>query len=68
MKNHFKYLLEPIGLAILLVAFVWQMRSVYMNQSIQNDKIYKFERQLTIFWNARWMTPCEIVHAIKERR
>jgi len=60
MKNHFKNLLEPIGLAILLVAFVWQMRSVYVNQSIQNDKIYKFEKAID------YILECEVDEALRD--
>lgn len=60
MRKHIKNLLEPIGLAILLVAFVWQMRSVYVNQSIQNDKIYKFEKAID------YILECEVDEALRD--
>ena len=60
MNKHFKKLLEPIGLAILLAAFVWQMRSVYVNQSIYNAKIYKFEEAID------YILECEVDEALRD--
>ena len=60
MNKHFKNLLEPIGLAILLAAFVWQMRSVYVNQSIYNAKIYKFEEAID------YILECEVDEALRD--
>lgn len=61
MRRHIKNLLEPIGLAILLAAFVWQMRSVYVNQSINNAKIYKFEEAIDC------ILECEVDEALRDR-
>lgn len=60
MSKHIKNLLEPIGLAILLAAFVWQMRSVYVNQSIYNAKIYKFEEAID------YILECEVDEALRD--
>lgn len=60
MHKHIKNLLEPIGLAILLAAFVWQMRSVYVNQSIYNAKIYKFEEAID------YILECEVDEALRD--
>lgn len=60
MSKHIKNLIEPIGLAILLMAFVWQMRSVYVNQSIYNAKIYKFEEAID------YILECEVDEALRD--
>lgn len=46
MKIQIKKMLEPIGLILLIGAFIWQTHSLYENQLIQYDKIYKVEQAL----------------------
>lgn len=60
MSIRFRKYLEPIGMFILLVAFVWQMHSVYMSQWVTNAKLYKFEKALD------QILLCEVDEALKD--
>ena len=60
MKIKIYTYLELLGMFILLVAFVWQMHSVYMSQWVTNAKLYKFETALD------QILMCEVDEAIKD--
>ena len=60
MKIRINTYLELLGTFILLVAFVWQMHSVYMSQWVTNAKLYKFEKALD------QILMCEVDEAIKD--
>lgn len=60
MKINIRHWLEPIGLAFLLVAFVWQQYSAYQTQLVYNTKIYKMENTLD------YILQCECDEAMRD--